>query len=133
MTDGESAPKAPLKRKKEPQEFVIRRTYDRDLKFRGWLVAESSSWNGMTPKPKRWKEWRLYETVGGKWVCDKAGLSNEPNEVERHEVEIVDPKGRGTGMAHVPARDAIKEFFGRDALAKELYDKAGIEDVEVIE
>ena len=98
---------------------------------------------------RRWRELSLYRTEGKNWVCHKAGLSSVPSEVDRHRaIRIVayDPdrhviKPDEVGMWHVPewernfeyVEDALIEFFGRDSLAKDLYEELGIEDIELVE
>lgn len=96
------------------------------IRFKGELIAEasssanraSSSYSGATG---RWTELKLYRTAGGRYVAQSIGYTQWTGEHTRY-----------TTRACETVADVI-EFFGRGWLAKELYRKAGIEDVQDVE
>ena len=140
--------------KKESEQFVVPRDGMSDLKFRGQLVAKVDTYDPHHPidvdpvrnvvthqGSRRWKEWAIYRTETGTFVCQKLGRTRMPSEVDQSEAKVVGKEGVELGTLERIARhkdrfsanEAIIEFFGRDGLAKELYAAAGIEDVEEIQ
>lgn len=134
----------------ELKEFTVRRDGGKDLRFRGTRLAwvDSCPLDHLpldiqrieTEKPRRWKEYALYRTEAGSYVCHIAHCSTKPGETDRNEARVIKGEGNdvwhGTGMAAYPEEvtpeEAVKDFFGRDPLAKLLYEEAGLEDVEEI-
>lgn len=104
------------------QEFIVPRDGDRDLKFRGRIIAKVSSRRAAAT---RWTELALYRTVGNDYVCHKAGISTVAGEMPR-QFAIVIPF---EGIDGVLAEELVKEFFGREALAKQLYAQGNLLDV----
>ncbi len=97
------------------------------LRFTGELLATvsstdnnaaGSSYSGETG---RWTELALYRTAKGKYICHQTGFTRWEGERERYSGAVCDTV------------DQVQEFFGHRWLAKELYDKAGIEAVVDIE
>ncbi len=64
---------------------------------------------------------RLYRTQGGKYICEQVGRTQWQGEHDRHSGAVCETEAE------------VQEFFGHGWLAKELYDRAGIQAVEVIE
>lgn len=106
--------------------YRVERDGDKDLSFTGELIAESSSspetarsdYSGATG---RWSELRLYRTKGGKFVCEQIGRTQWQGEHDRYSGAVCDDEA------------GVQEFFGHGWLAKELYEEAEIEAVEIIE
>lgn len=136
------------------QQFTLRNSSGKDIRFTGWKLAEVDNYNPLGKDPQtgfatgsvRWKERAVYQTESGKIVCHKLGCSKMPGEVDRGEVIIIASgvtvaietgTGRPASAMFIPApkppEQEIVEFFGGDPLAKELFAELGIEDVETID
>jgi hypothetical protein len=138
--------------------ITVRRDGEKDLRFEGVELGWSTSARGDAPnadKVHRWKEYHLYRTKAGNYVCQKTYLTERAGEVDRYEVRIIEKGDQPVwfsyeddsmsldrpseamidmaGQQPASAEERVKIYFGRDSLAKELYAAAGIEDVEVIE
>jgi len=116
------------------KEQIVVRDGKADLAFTGALVASAAP----TSAPKgQWKEYRIYETNGGKHVFSKVTRSVFAEDQDTHEAEVFDP-----APSSVPSQllrsardlartrpltwmDAAVSFFGYDTLAKALYRKLG--------
>ena len=99
---------------------------DKDLSFTGELIAANSSSaetarGDFSGSVGRWAELRLYRTKGGKYVCEQVGRTQWQGEHDRHSGAVCETESE------------VQKFFGHGWLAKELYEEAGIEAVEVIE
>ena len=86
-----------------------------DLRFDGQLIAKASDHHYEGPRNTRWTELRLWKTGSGLYVagrCYKTCWQGERNE-----------------YAAIDARldSSLSEFFGYSDLAKELYEKAGLD------
>lgn len=108
-------------------EHVVRADNAPDLKFHGKLIswarssdnqAMGSSYSGSVG---RWTELNLYQTKGGKYVCQCIGYTRWQGERDRYSAKVCDTV------------EEVREFFGHRWLAKELYEGAGIEDAETVE
>ncbi len=106
--------------------ITLKRDNDRDLRFKGELVASvasspnnaaGSNWSRQTG---RWSELRLYKTASGKFVAGQVGRTQWQGEHDRYSAEVCDTEAD------------IIAFFGTGWLAKDLYAEAGIECVEYI-
>jgi len=102
---------------------VLERDKERPIRFKGWLLgAASNSWDTASPdfsgSTGRRQALALYETEGGKYVCERVGFSQWQGERTRHEGAVC------TTIEEVMA------FFGHGRLAKELYDDAGLDTAE---
>lgn len=107
------------------QEYTIKRDNDRNLRFTGILLgsAESNSNNASgnySGSTGRWTELRLYETKGGKYVCQSIGRTQWQGEHDRFSAVVA------------TTLDEVYAFFGGGWLAKELYEDANIEE-EMVE
>lgn len=94
--------------------------------FEGELIAEASSSSNnasgyYSGSPGRWTELKLYRTKGGKLVCQTVGHTQHSGEQTRYKVGVCETEA-----------DVI-EFFGHGWLAKELYSRAGITDIQEVE
>ncbi len=116
------------------KEHLVTRDGKADLTFAGTLLASAAP----TSAPQgSWKEYRIYETAGGKHVFSKITRSVEAGKQDTHEAEVFDP-----APSSVPSKllksarelthsrpltwtDAAVAFFGYDPLAKVLYRKLG--------
>lgn len=90
-----------------------------DILFRGQRFAAVSSSKG--DPDRRWTELHLYRTRGGKYVCQRVGKSTLIGEHTRYDGRVCERK------------EDIIEFFGHSRLAKELYRKANIGDVQIVD
>lgn len=107
----------------DTKKITVERDNEPSIVFNGELVASarssdnnpaSSSYSGSVG---RWTELSLYRTASGKYVCSRIGRTRW---VEEHD--------RYSGAVCETVQEVI-DFFGHRWLAKELYDKAGIEDI----
>lgn len=116
------------------KEHIVVRDGKADLAFTGTLIASVAP--ASAPKG-HWKEYRIYETNGGKHVFSKVSRSVFAEEQDTHEAEVFDPSPSSVPTqllrsARDLARsrpltwmDAAVAFFGYDPLAKSLYRKLG--------
>ena len=103
--------------------YRIQRDDDKDLKFTGNEIASVTSTPDMAMGRRYANEstvLSLYKTQAGAMVCERATCLMEDGERDIQEA------------AACYSVDAVIKFFGTDWLAKELYDRAGIEAVEII-
>lgn len=106
--------------------ITLKRDNALDFRFNGRLIAEasssannaSSSYSGACG---RWTTLSLYETDGGRYVCQSIGHTIWEGEHDRYSAAVCDSEAE------------VIQFFGTGWLAKELYAKAGIEAVETVE
>ena len=119
-------------------DYLIRRDGEKDLKFNAEVVAAVSSqgngrfgerarsWigNGMVA---RWRELIVYHTKGNATVCHEARMSKNAGEVDKHRAIVIPDDGSDKLDS-----EKVIAFFGRDALAKRLYDDLRISDAEEI-
>lgn len=93
------------------------------IRFTGELVAAAASSDDrgygsmFSSETGRWTELALYKTKGGKFICHQIGRTRWQGERDRHSGKVCETLAE------------VKEFFGYRWLAKELYEKAGIEAV----
>jgi hypothetical protein len=116
------------------KEHVVIRDGKADLAFAGALIASAAP--PAAPKGQ-WKEYRIYETNGGKHVFSKTTRSVYVEQQDAHEAEIFDPAPSSmpsqllrsardlTRSRPLTWMDAAVAFFGYDELAKALYRKLG--------
>lgn len=87
-----------------------------DLSFTGELLARiESSWLG------RWEALTLYRTEGEKFICVKQYVTCWKDDNNSSTIKTVEKH-----------QDVI-DFFGFGKMAKELYEKAGIDAVKLVE
>lgn len=133
------------------EQFTLRNTSGKDVRFTGWLLAEVSNHKSgedkhgadawKLAKPQRWKERAVYRSTGGRTICHRLGRSNMIGEVDRGEVLVVDDGiSLDTGISEpvlLPPKETMEQqiiaFFGHDPLAKHLLGQLGIDDVEMID
>ena len=106
--------------------IIIQRDNDKDLKFTGENVAsasssENSAMSNYSGSTGRWTELNLYKTKGGKFVCEQIGYTCWQGEHTRRKAVVCETE------------EEIIDFFGQGWLAKDLYESAGIENVEEVE
>lgn len=125
------------------ESYVIRRSGEKDLKFSGKVLGAVSSqgpdlfgdrareWTGPS-SVARWRELVVYVTNAGATICHEARMTRNAGEVDTHRAEVI---GKGSSPPTDTSRvgERIVGFFGRDALAKRLFDVLGIEDAESID
>ena len=102
---------------------VVPRDGEKDLRFSGEQIAQV---NNRRPKGNRWTVLTLYKAVDGDFVCHRAGLSSIEGELPRHEAVVV-PR---SGIKGISADELVVEFFGREPLAKILYARLGLTDIQ---
>jgi hypothetical protein len=139
------------------QTFTLRHTAGKNVRFKGWKLADVSNWNPNAKDPvtgflsgsQRWKERAVYQTEAGAIVCHRLGCSRVDGEVDRGDVLVIaspeqkategDPRirpfldrdGKPVGQPR-PVEQQVIDFFGNDPLAKDLLEQLGIDDVEDI-
>ena len=111
---------------------IVVRDGKADLAFNGTLIASAAP--SSAPKGQ-WKEYRIYETNGGKHVFSRITRSVFAEDRDTHEAEVFDPSPSSMPSqllksARDLARsrpltwmDAAVAFFGYDPLSKTLYRK----------
>lgn len=104
----------------EVNEYIVERDNDVDLKFKGQVLAYATSKDNYNDKG-RWIDLTLYQTIGGKYICQKEEITRWQGERDRNRVVVCD------------TIDDVKGFFGNGWLSKELYASAGIENTETID
>jgi len=97
-----------------------------DVRFTGKLVAKVSSspdlassyYSGSTG---RYTVLRLFRTRGGKFIAESTGVTQWQGERDRIKVKVCETEAE------------VIEFFGHGWLAKDLYEEAGISDVNEVD
>jgi hypothetical protein len=114
------------------KEHIVTRDGKADLAFTGTLLASAAP---ASPPKGHWREFRVYETTGGKHVFSKVTRTVFAEDHDVYEAEIFDPSPSSVPSqllrsARDLARsrpltwmDAAAAFFGYDPLAKALYRK----------
>jgi hypothetical protein len=93
------------------QDYQVERDYDKDIKFRGMILAGVDN--------ARRDTLRLYLSDAGNYVCERRLL----NYKGPFRDELGPFKREG---AVCKTYEDVKEFFQYNSLAKKLYDQAGI-------
>jgi hypothetical protein len=108
------------------EELEIERDNEPNLRFRGKKLATARNsannaarnYSGQTG---RWMELTIWKTSSGKYVCQSIGYSQWQGEHTRYKAAVaIDEAG-------------VIAFFGHGRLAKELYEEAGFDDVEIVD
>jgi hypothetical protein len=114
------------------KEQLVTRDGKADLAFTGTLLASAAP--PSAPKGQ-WREYRIYETNGGKHVFSKLTRSVVAEQQDTYEAEVFDPSPSSvpskllksardlTHARPLTWTDAAVAFFGYDPLAKTLYRK----------
>ena len=97
--------------------YIVRRTGEPDLRFRGKLIAAAETW----PRNGRQHQYKVFETPAGKFVGVKLGISMWLGELDRSQVVVTS------------TREDLKPFFGYNGLAKAVYEQMGLKHEEVVE
>jgi len=105
---------------KDYEEYIVERDNDVDLRFTGKLLAETSSRDPYNDRG-RWFDLSLYQTVGGKFICQKEDITRWQGEHNRNQAEVCQ------------SLEEVKAFFGNGWASKELYANAGIDNTENVE
>ena len=105
----------------EMETLIVERDDDRSIKFKGHVIARASSsgnsgMHDFSGETGRWKELKLYKTVGGKFICEQIDATMWSGERNFTRGAVCDDK------------DEVIDFFGGDWLAKQLYAHAEIDD-----
>jgi len=96
--------------------FTVERDNKRSLAFKGEMLAAVQS----PVSGGRWQVMKLYRTIGGKFICQIAYLTQWDGESDAHEAEVC------------ATETAVMEFYGHGQLAKELYAAAGIDTAVLV-
>ena len=116
------------------KEHIVTRDGKADLTFTGTLLASAAP--PSAPKGK-WKEYRIYQTTGGKHVFSKVSRTVYAEDQDAYEAEVFDPNPSSvpsqllrtardlTRSKPLTWMDAAVAFFGFDPTAKILYRKLG--------
>jgi hypothetical protein len=123
------------------KELIVTRDGKADLLFMGTLLASAAP--ASAPKGT-WREYRIYQTNGGKHVFSKVSRNVLEEVDDTHEAEVFDPapssmpsqlmrSAREIARAKpLTWRDGAVAFFGYDPLAKTLYRKLDVRFEEQI-
>jgi hypothetical protein len=100
--------------------IVIERDNERNIKFTGEKIASvsssaNSSRSDYSGQRGRCATLNLYQTKGGKFVCERIDFTVWQGESDRSSAKVCETE------------DEVVEFFGDDWLAKELYAIADID------
>jgi hypothetical protein len=90
-----------------------------NIRFAGERLASASTKHNESDAG-RWTELNLYKTSSGRYVCHQIGRTQWEGEQDRYSGKVCDTEAE------------VIEFFGHRWLAKELYEDAGIEDVQTV-
>jgi hypothetical protein len=106
--------------------FLLKCDGDRDLKFKGELIASASSSDDRERQDYsgsvgRWSTMSLYMTEGGKYIATHIRHTRWRGERTSYSTAVLDDS------------ESVIEFFGQDWLAKRLYEVAEIENVTTVE
>jgi len=106
--------------------FTLKNDQCRDVRFTGERIAHTctspdQSSNYYSGSVGRYSTWNLYRTKAGKYVGEKIGYTQWQDERDSHDVAILEDHA------------AVRDFFGMNNLAKDVYEEAGIECLEEIE
>jgi hypothetical protein len=114
-----------------------------DISFKGTLLASVAPENR---GQERWREYRVYRTVGQQYVFSKVGRSMLSDERDKFEALVWKPKRAvepGQFQTIVPVdlfapletqlASALADYFKYDALAKQLYARLRINMTRQIE
>jgi hypothetical protein len=124
------------------KEYIVQRDGAADLKFVGTLLASAAPNND---GQGRWREYRVYHTVGGSYVFSKIGRSVLADERDRFEADMWAKEGVVTRSSETilgpvthtstakTLTHALTNFFKFDPLAKQLYAKLNIDTTERID
>jgi hypothetical protein len=104
----------------DTQEIEIPRDNAPDLRFEGAKLAGATGKGYYSDSQNRWWDFRLYKTVGGKYVCHKEYNSCWQGESGSSDAAICTDESE------------IIAYFGHCDLAKEIYHEAGIDAVEKV-
>lgn len=98
--------------------YELRNGKGKDIAFTGELLSEvdSRDFRVSPGQASRWTELRLYETKGGKYICESCGRSSVPGETDRFNISVANN-----------ARDVFK-MFRSSYLSKALFEEAGLQD-----
>lgn len=97
-----------------------------DIRFEGDLIVSvrsspnnaSGSYSG---SPGRWTTLRLYLSKGGRYVCHRIEHTIWEGDTDSYSATVCDTD------------EQVIKFFGHGWLAKELYEKAGIDDTDTVD
>ena len=104
----------------EMSEWELRTDDQSDVRFRGRKLCEVSNRWRHGREETRWVELTLYQTLGGFFVIQRADMSLWQAESSSYSVALA--------TSHAE----IVEHLGQGLLAKELYQKANIENVRIV-
>ncbi len=105
----------------EKEEITVESDDSNDLRFYGELIAKSytndntASGYRYSGEAGRWKEFYLYKTVGGKYICHRIDKTVWDGERDVNQAIVCE------------SADEVIKFFGYSHTAKELYFDAGID------
>jgi hypothetical protein len=112
-------------------DHIVIRDGQPDVKFRGILLASVAP--DSTPDGGRWRELRVYKTMGGKKIYSEVGRSLLDGERDKF-TAFVDDSSFYQGEERVKAEtQQMTRFFKFSDLAKKLYAKLGVSTEEIID
>lgn len=111
-------------------EHIVQRDGEADLKFVGTLLASAAP---DFRDQDRWREYRVYKTVGGRYVFSKIGRSIRNDEQDRFEASTWEEGKPDKQWQRKDLKDALTGFFKWDQLAKQLYAKLSVDTAERLE
>ena len=111
----------------QDEQFEIRRTAGRLLRFRGERLAHVSEHSHQGSTQNRWYEFCLYRTTGGRYVLEQDYFTQWQGESNSITARVLDT------IPDVIAALAFESGEVTGALELELLEKAGIEYSEEVE
>jgi hypothetical protein len=96
--------------------YELRNGKGKDIAFTGELLSEvdSRDFRVSPGQADRWTELRLYQTKGGKYICESCGRSAVRGETDRFNISVAETQG-----------DVFK-MFRSSYLSKALFEDAGL-------
>ena len=94
------------------QEYVVKLSNKRDLRFSGWELANASN---------RWTVLTLYLTSGGNYIAKQIGQPRWQVETDWHSADVCD------------SIDSVIESFGMNKVSKEIFAQLDIDTTQIIE
>jgi len=108
------------------ESITVKRNDEHDITFTGELLASVTSSGdqarcNFSGTPGRWTELSLYQTKGGKLVCERIDRTCWEGEWTRYSGAVCESDAE------------VIAFFGYSSLAKELYKDTGIDAAVEVE
>lgn len=98
----------------EPEDLVLERDDGVDLEFKGVVLVYTTDKDPYNDRG-RWKDFTLYQSIGGKYICQKEEITRWQGERDSSKIMVCN------------TIEEIKEFFGNNSLSEDIYFKMGMD------